>query len=192
MYPVYAHRHRCKHTVILILKSHPSTYFDLFPRLMLVFSQSSGRLEAILLDEGLLTELRTAAAGALAAKLFARPDSIDTIGIVGSGIQARWQLRLLRTVTPCRRVLVYSRNRSKCAAFSEEMRQASLPLPNSPFPNKIESLPRKIITLQESAIKFVGLFLSPDVVHSSHDDHLLPSPKAQSSKTSYFHCICSL
>jgi ornithine cyclodeaminase len=100
--------------------------------MMLVFSQRSGRLEAILFDEGLLTELRTAAAGALAAQLFA-PPTVRTIGIVGAGIQARWQLRLLRSVVAPRavrrgdigaiRVLVHARGASGLALCVEEMRR---------------------------------------------------------------------
>lgn len=54
--------------------------------LMQVFSQHSGRLESLLLDDGILTEVRTAAVGALAAKLLA-PKVIKSIGIVGTGIQ---------------------------------------------------------------------------------------------------------
>lgn len=47
--------------------------------LMQVFSQTTGRLEALLLDEGILTELRTAAVGAVVAKILA-PKNISCIG----------------------------------------------------------------------------------------------------------------
>ena len=56
--------------------------------LMQVFSQKTGLLEALLLDDGILTEVRTAAVGALAAKLLA-PKVIKSIGIVGTGIQGK-------------------------------------------------------------------------------------------------------
>jgi len=78
--------------------------------LNLVFSQHTARLDAILFDEGLLTEIRTAACGCLAAKLFA-PRSTRCIGILGSGIQARWQLRMLAIATPCRQVKVFALDR---------------------------------------------------------------------------------
>lgn len=77
---------------------------------MQIYSQRTGRLEALLLDEGLLTEIRTAAAGALASSLFA-PKQINCIGILGSGAQARWQLRLLKNITTCRKVLVFALDR---------------------------------------------------------------------------------
>jgi ornithine cyclodeaminase len=90
--------------------------------LMQVYSQKTGKLEALLLDDGVLTEIRTAAVGALAAKLLA-PKTIETIGVVGTSVQARYQLRMLPTVTDCRRVLVWGRTPSKVQALCEELSQ---------------------------------------------------------------------
>jgi ornithine cyclodeaminase len=90
--------------------------------LMQVYSQKTGKLHALLLDDGILTEIRTAAVGALAAKLLA-PKNIQTIGILGTGIQARYQLGMLPTVTACRHVLVWGRTAPKAEAFREEMAQ---------------------------------------------------------------------
>ncbi len=52
--------------------------------LMLVFIQRSGELQCLLLDEGYLTNRRTAAAGAVAAKYLA-PAQVQCIGILGTG-----------------------------------------------------------------------------------------------------------
>jgi len=87
--------------------------------LMQVYSQKTGRLQALLLDEGILTELRTAAVGALVAKLLC-PSKIETIGIVGSGVQARYQLEMLASVTNCRNVLVWGRTPSNVTALVKE------------------------------------------------------------------------
>ena len=87
--------------------------------LMLVFSARTGAPEALLLDEGWLTDLRTAAAGAVAARHLA-PDGVAEIGLVGAGIQARFQLDLLRHVTPCRRAVVWARDFAKARAFAVE------------------------------------------------------------------------
>jgi ornithine cyclodeaminase len=76
---------------------------------VLVFSRQTGELLSILQDEGYLTDIRTAAAGAIAAKYLA-PANITCIGIVGAGTQARLQLEYLRHVTPCRRVLIWARS----------------------------------------------------------------------------------
>jgi len=88
--------------------------------LMLVFSQKTGTLEAVLLDEGHLTDIRTAVAGAITAKHLA-PSSIERIGIVGTGVQARLQLEYLAPVTDCRDVLVWGRNGDKLSAYEQDM-----------------------------------------------------------------------
>lgn len=83
--------------------------------LMLVFSARAGFPEAILLDEGYLTDARTA--GAVAARYLA-PKRVHAIGIIGAGIQARMQLDFLRHVTDCRKAVVWARDPSKAAAFA--------------------------------------------------------------------------
>jgi ornithine cyclodeaminase len=86
---------------------------------VLVFSSHSGELLAILQDEGYLTDIRTAAAGAVAAKYLA-PSGIRSIGIIGAGTQARLQLAMLREVTDCRRVLLWARSADRARAFRVE------------------------------------------------------------------------
>ncbi len=78
--------------------------------LMLVFNQKTGQTEAVLLDEGHLTNIRTAAAGAVAAKYFA-PKKLRAIGIIGTGIQAELQLQYLQKYTPCKQVWIWGRNK---------------------------------------------------------------------------------
>lgn len=87
---------------------------------MLIFGSRTGQLHTILLDEGHLTNVRTAAAGAYAAQLLA-PKNIERIGIIGSGEQARMQLEMLHQVTPCRNVSVYARNVKKAQLYAAEM-----------------------------------------------------------------------
>jgi ornithine cyclodeaminase len=88
--------------------------------LMLMFSQQTGELVSVLLDEGSLTDIRTAVAGAIAAKCLA-PSDVTRIGIVGSGIQARLQLQYLAPVTECRQVLVWGRNQASLDDYVAEM-----------------------------------------------------------------------
>lgn len=88
--------------------------------LMLLFSQDSGELVSILLDEGYLTDVRTAIAGAIAAKYLA-PSNVDRIGIVGTGVQAHLQLEHLKSVTPCRKVLVWGRGPEQLARYQLDM-----------------------------------------------------------------------
>ena len=73
--------------------------------LNLLFNQKTGQLKCILLDEGHLTNIRTAAAGAVAAKYLA-PKKVERIGILGAGIQAKLQLQYLKNITKCKDVIV--------------------------------------------------------------------------------------
>lgn len=88
--------------------------------LMLLFDQKTGVPKAVLLDEGHLTDIRTAAAGALAATYFA-PKKISAIGILGTGIQAKLQLQYLQTQTPCKTVWIWGRNKDKTLKFANDI-----------------------------------------------------------------------
>ena len=88
--------------------------------LILVFSQQTGHLELILLDECWLTDMRTAAAGAVAAKHLAA-DSIHHIGIVGTGVQARLQLELLKDVVDCQSCFIWGRDANKAQGMIDDL-----------------------------------------------------------------------
>ncbi|MBC8509548.1 MAG: ornithine cyclodeaminase family protein [Chloroflexi bacterium] len=88
--------------------------------LMLLFSQLTGELAGILLDEGYLTNVRTAVAGAIAAK-YLTPKSVERIGIVGTGIQGQLQLEYLRSVTSCRNVLAWDLDKQLLTGYQNEM-----------------------------------------------------------------------
>lgn len=90
--------------------------------LMLLFRQRTGEPVAVLLDEGRLTDVRTAIAGAVAARHLA-PPAARRIGIVGTGIQARLQLRHLAGIG-CRDVLVWGRGERQLADYRVEMAAA--------------------------------------------------------------------
>ena len=89
--------------------------------LMLLFCQQTGQLQCILLDEGHLTDARTAVAGAVTAKYLA-PSPISKIGIMGTGIQAKRQLEFLYETTDCREVLVWGRSQQKLTSYVEFFR----------------------------------------------------------------------
>ena len=85
---------------------------------ILLFSQITGALEAILLDEGLLTDVRTTIASMISLKYLA-PSTIHHIGILGTGIQAGLQLDYLSKVTDCKSIIVWGRNSNNCTAFAK-------------------------------------------------------------------------
>jgi ornithine cyclodeaminase len=88
--------------------------------LILVFSQKTGKLELLLLDECWLTDMRTAAAGAVAAKHLA-PNDVRHIGIVGTGVQARMQLELLSSVVDCKSCFIWGRDPHKVQRAIEDL-----------------------------------------------------------------------
>jgi ornithine cyclodeaminase len=85
--------------------------------LMLLLSARTGLVEAVLLDNGYLTNVRTAAAGAVAAKWLARRDA-RRAGVLGAGVQAKLQLEALRLVCDLDRALVWARDAEKAKAFA--------------------------------------------------------------------------
>ncbi len=98
---------------------NPSMGLNTGNGMMLLFSQKTGETLSILLDEGYLTDIRTAAAGAVAARHLA-PSKISCIGIVGTGVQARLQLEYLKPVIDCREVIVWGRNTDKLASYKND------------------------------------------------------------------------
>ena len=90
---------------------------------MALFDAETGMPAAMLLDNGFLTDVRTGAAGAVAADVLAR-QHVDTVGVIGSGIQARHQIRCLRVVRSFARVVAWSPTRERLVAYCEEMTRA--------------------------------------------------------------------
>ena len=86
--------------------------------LMVFFSAKTGMIKALLLDNGYLTDVRTAAAGAVAAKHLSREDSATAV-IFGAGVQARLQLQALTLVRPIREARIWSRDADKAAATAD-------------------------------------------------------------------------
>ena len=87
----------------------------------MVFDSSTGRLVAVMLDGGYLTELRTGAAGALALDLLA-PAQIDSIAIIGTGGQARYQVAGAMAVRKPRTITIYGRNTGQAALLAAWVR----------------------------------------------------------------------
>ena len=88
--------------------------------LMILFSCKTGVLEALLLDNGYLTDIRTAAAGAVAARHLSRIDS-SNVCIIGAGTQAKLQLTALNLVRPIQYANIWARNFEKASLVAEEL-----------------------------------------------------------------------
>lgn len=86
--------------------------------LMLLFDKQTGKPICILLDEGYLTDIRTAAAGYVAAKCLA-PKTVACVGIVGTGAQAYYQLKFLSFASQCRKATIWGRDIEKAKKLAE-------------------------------------------------------------------------
>ncbi|HYL38518.1 MAG TPA: ornithine cyclodeaminase family protein [Bryobacteraceae bacterium] len=72
-----------------------------------------------LMEANHLGQIRTGAASGYATDLLSDPKA-DSVGIIGSGFQARTQLEAIRAVRPVRDVRVWSRSEEKRRKFAEE------------------------------------------------------------------------
>jgi ornithine cyclodeaminase len=91
--------------------------------LMMLFDAETGIVRAVLLDNGFLTAVRTAAAGAVAAKRLA-PEKVHVAGVLGAGEQAELQIRALKLVRDFDELVVWARDPEKAGAFALRMRDA--------------------------------------------------------------------
>ena len=118
--------------------------------LILVFDASTGFPLALLQDNGYLTDLRTAAAGALAAQLLA-PEALDTVAVLGSGVQARFQLRALARVRSWERTVAWSPSAEQVRAYCDEMeRELGLPFSAAAGPDEAVRGADLVITVTPS------------------------------------------
>jgi ectoine utilization protein EutC len=91
--------------------------------LMILFSAKTGLVDALLLDNGFLTDMRTAAAGAVAARHLA-PREVSVAGVLGTGVQARLQIQAAHLVRPFSKVLVWGRDQGKAKACAQDIADA--------------------------------------------------------------------
>ena len=99
--------------------NNPSLGLPSLNGLMLVLSARTGLTEAVLLDNGYLTAVRTAAAGAVASRWLARKDA-KRVAIIGAGEQARLQLKALRLVRDIDHVTVWARENERARQFARD------------------------------------------------------------------------
>lgn len=100
--------------------------------LVLVFDAVTGFPVAVLFDNGHLTNLRTGAAGAVAADLLAK-QCVGKVAIIGAGAQARCQLEALVQVRQPAEVSVWARQHGQSLAYAVEMsRSLGVPVAQAP------------------------------------------------------------
>jgi ornithine cyclodeaminase len=129
-----------------------------------VFDAETGFPAALLLDNGFLTDIRTGAAGAVAADVLARA-TIDAVGVVGSGVQARWQVRCLREVRSFARVIAWSPTRDHLARYCSEMRDEGFDVTAAPDVERLCAASDLLITTTPSRAPLVRAEWLRDGMH---------------------------
>ncbi len=85
-----------------------------------VFDSSTGHTLALLNDEHYLSDIRTAAAGALAARTLA-PPFVQTAAVLGAGVQAFWQAQALYHERPYETLTLWARNVERATKLKEDL-----------------------------------------------------------------------
>ena len=88
--------------------------------MIVVFDAHTGAPAAFLLDNGFITDFRTGAAGAAAAKHLARR-KIDVVAVIGTGAQARYQVEMLALERNFSEVRIWGRDRHKAQARADDL-----------------------------------------------------------------------
>ena len=116
------------HYVVKIASGFPGNHsLNIKPGqgMMLLFDINSGLPRAILIDDANLTDLRTGIAGAISSELLS-VQGIDSASIIGSGVQARYQIRCLVDLLPLRGIKIWARNAQKAKELINDLRDLNL------------------------------------------------------------------
>ena len=116
--------------------------------MMLIFEQKTGQPRAILLDDAMLTDIRTAIAGQICAQRLS--NNINKIGILGTGLQARLQVEYLSKITDCKDVLVWGRNTKKINLYKDDMKKLGFEVVSAESTKSVASECNLIITATAS------------------------------------------
>ena len=135
--------------------------------LVQLFSIENGELLAIMPD-GLIQQTRVAVTSALAARALCR-ENATTLGLLGSGGQARSHLRFLTSVRPIQKVKVFSPNPDHRITFAAEMeKEMEIPVEavNS-VENAVKSCDLVCSATNSSRPMMTGALLEPGVHYNA-------------------------
>ncbi|MFT4538118.1 MAG: ornithine cyclodeaminase [Planctomycetota bacterium] len=153
--------------VIKIASGFPSNAQHGLPTgdgLMLLFSQRTGQPVALLSDGGHLTDVRTAAAGAVAARALA-PKEVKCIGVLGTGVQARMQVEYLTRTTDCRQLVAWGRNPEACGRYRSDMISKGFRVEIASTPQEVAQRSRLLVTTTASV---TPLLTAADLCPGTH------------------------
>jgi ornithine cyclodeaminase len=125
-----------------------TTFHGVGNGMMMLASAETGEPVALLQDAGHLTDVRTAAAAAMTSRELGRADR--TIGILGSGIQARLTARFHAQVLPLETVWLWGRTPDRVAECAVEIRRFVADVRIAASPAEVAASAKLIVTCTSS------------------------------------------
>ena len=122
------HLHGASHYAMKVASGFASGGAYVVDGMVVVFDAATGAPAAFLMDHGYITDLRTGAAGGVAARHLA-PQDVGAVAVIGTGAQARYQLEGLACERPFREVRIWGRNADHARTAAEDV-SASAWLPD--------------------------------------------------------------
>lgn len=127
-----------------------------FSGAIFLFDGKTGYPAAILNDKGLITDLRTAAAGALITD-YAAAKTAKTVAIIGTGIQAYHQVTALAKLRQISQLVIYGRNANNALLLKDKLTASNptLPITTAATAEKAVKMSEIIITTTSSKTPLV-------------------------------------
>jgi ornithine cyclodeaminase/alanine dehydrogenase-like protein (mu-crystallin family) len=109
--------------IVSVFRSNPGRGLPTVTSMYILSDYETGTPLAIM-DGGYLTAIRTAAGSAVATRELARSDA-RTLGVFGTGVQARFHVETIRRVRDLERVLVSGTSSAKAQQFADWVSRAA-------------------------------------------------------------------
>jgi ornithine cyclodeaminase len=114
---------------------------------LVLANRRNGRIEAVLYDAGLITDMRTAGASAVAVDALAKHGPVS-LGLIGAGTQAFWHAVAIAHVRPLSEIRIWARRPEKARKLAERLEQKG-------------STPARVETLANAALSDVVVTATP-------------------------------
>ena len=131
--------------------------------LMILLDSETGVLKSVLLDKGYLTDVRTAIAGAIAAKYLSNPQSTKA-GIIGAGIQAKLQLQALSLVRNIETAFIWARDQEKINKFINELKNLNINIQSCNSIEEVVNQSEILVTTTPSKSPLIKNELDPVII----------------------------
>jgi ornithine cyclodeaminase len=133
--------------------------------MMLLSSAETGEPLALLADAGHLTDVRTAAVAAMVARELGRTDS--TIGILGTGVQARLQAQMHAEVLDLKTIWIWGRTPERAREYRQDL-QTLLPRVQVFIAETPAEVARQVQLIVSATASRQPLLRAPDVRPGTH------------------------